>query len=297
MGFYEELVDFTQAKIKLFEPMKNHTGYRVGGAAKFYAEADSLYGINVLSSLCKKYRVPYKVLGNGTNVLFSDQGYDGLVINFKKLCDVFFKRDEVRAMAGASLDKLIKFAFEHRLSGVEALAGIPATVGGAVVMNAGAFGHNISDCITSVETLYNGKIKFYDKDECKFCYRGSRFLGKKEIIISASFHFWDNERDIIAAGIKTYSELRKTLHPTGRSCGSVFKNPKPSSAGALIDRAGLKGFSVGKAKISDKHGNFIITERGATATDVYLLIQFIKEKIKSTFDIDLVEEVEFVGEF
>lgn len=297
MGFKEELIAFTHAKIKFDEPMDKHTTLRVGGRAKYYAQVDSLYALNLLSSLCKNYKINYKVLGNGTNVLVSDSGFDGLIVNLTPLSDVFFKRDEVRAMAGASLEKLIKFCFDNRLSGVEALSGIPATVGGAVVMNAGAFGHNISDCITTVETLYNGKINIYDKNECKFCYRGSRFLGKKEIVVSASFKLMDSERDIIAAGIKTYSELRKTIHPFGRSCGSVFKNPAPSSAGALIDRAKLKGYSVGGATISEKHGNFILTSRGATATDVYLLIKLIKEKIQSVFGVELIEEVEYVGEF
>ncbi len=297
MGFHQELGRISCVKIKHLEPMKNHTAIRVGGRAKYYAQADSLYGINLLSSLCKQYKVNYKVIGNGTNLLVSDKGFDGMIIDLRKLSDVFFKKDEVRAMAGANLEKLIKFCYDHRLAGVEALSGIPATVGGAVVMNAGAFGHNISDYITTVETLSNGKIKVYDKENCKFCYRGSRFLNKKEIIISATFLFEHADKDIISAGMKTYSEIRKMMHPTGRSCGSVFKNPKPSSAGALIDRAKLKGFAVGGARISEKHGNFIIAERNATATDVYLLIKFIKEKIKSVFEVELVEEVEYVGEF
>ena len=297
MGFSEELASITHAKISLDEQMDKHTALRVGGVAKYYAKANSLHGLNQLLETCKSYKKNYKVLGNGTNVLVSDKGFDGLIIDIRPLSDVFFKRDEVRASAGASLEKLIKFAYEHKLSGIEALSGIPATVGGAVVMNAGAFGHNICDYITTVETLCDGKIKFYSKEECKFGYRTSRFLGKKEVIIFASFKLNESEREIIRAGIKTYAELRKSVQPTGSSCGSVFKNPKPSSAGALIERAGLKGFAVGGATVSEKHGNFIITERGASATDVYLLIKYVKEKIKEVFDVDLVEEVEYVGEF
>ena len=118
MGFKEELSAFTHAKIKFDERMDKHTTLRVGGKARYYAEADSLYGLNLLSSLCKSYKINYKVLGNGTNVLVSDNGFDGLIINVTRLSDVFFKRDEVRAMAGASVEKLIKFCYEHRLSGI-----------------------------------------------------------------------------------------------------------------------------------------------------------------------------------
>ena len=297
MGFTEQLGNVTCAKIFFNEPMDKHTTLRVGGFAKYYAKVNSLHGLNQLLLLCKSYNKPYKVLGNGTNLLISDKGYSGLIIDMKQLSDVYFKRDEVRVSAGAGLDKLIKFAYEHRLSGIEALSGIPATIGGAIVMNAGAFGHNISDCLTTVETLSDGKINVYSKEDCKFGYRRSRFLGKKEVIIFASFKLVECEREIIHAGMKTYLDLRKTIQPSGNSCGSVFKNPKPSSAGALIERAGLKGYRIGGATISEKHGNFIITERGAKAKDVYLLIKFIKEKIKEVFGVELVEEVEYVGEF
>lgn len=297
MGFKNALADFTHAEIYFDEPMKKHTGYGVGGCARYYAEIDSLFGLNQLISLAKKYRVKYKLIGNGTNILVSDLGFDGLIINVKKLNDIFFKRDEVRVMSGAKLDKLIKFASEHGLTGVEPLSGIPATVGGAVVMNAGAFGHNISDYLTTVETLCDGKIRVYDKSECKFVYRGSRFFGKREAVISASFAFPEGKREVISAAIKTYSELRKSIQPLGRSCGSVFKNPKPLSAGGLIDRAGLKSAAIGGAYVSEKHGNFIITTNKARAKDVYCLILEIKRKVNDAFGVELQEEVECVGEF
>ncbi|MBQ7236321.1 MAG: UDP-N-acetylmuramate dehydrogenase [Clostridia bacterium] len=297
MGFKDELLEFTHAKIRFNEPMKRHTALGVGGKAKYFAEVDSLYGLNLLTTLAQKHRVKYKVIGNGTNILVSDNGYEGIIICLKKLSDVFFKRDEVRAMAGANLDKLIKFTLDHRLTGLEALSGIPATVGGAVVMNAGAFGHNISDRITTVETLCGGKIKIYDKEDCKFSYRKSRFLGKKETVVSASFKLDGCERDAVMNNIKKYRERRKNVQPTGKSCGSVFKNPTKYSAGALIDKAGLKGYALGGAKVSDRHGNFILTDSRATASDVYALIQYIKEEIFNIFGVRLLEEVEYIGEF
>lgn len=297
MGLKNALEQFTHAKILFDEPMRKHTGYGVGGCARYYAEVDSLFALNNLITLAKNHRTKYKIIGCGTNILVSDLGYDGIIIDLKRLSDVFFKRDEVRAMAGARLDKLIKFASEHALTGLEALSGIPASIGGAVVMNAGAFGHNISDFITTVETLDNGKIKVYDKSACKFGYRTSRFLGKREAIISATFLLPEGNREIINAGIKTYLELRKSIHPSGRSCGSVFKNPKPYTAGELIDKAGLKGYAIGGASVSDKHGNFIVTTNKAKAKDVYCLIQDVKRKVKQAFDVNLLEEVECVGEF
>lgn len=297
MGFKDELFSFPHAKIKYDEQMKKHTALGVGGKAKYFAEVSSLYALNSISQLAIKYKVPYKVIGFGTNLLVSDNGYKGLIIDLSKINDVFFKRDTVRAMAGASVEKLIRFTLEHRLSGVESLSGIPATVGGAVVMNAGAFGHNISDCIETVETLKDGKLKIYDKDECKFGYRTSRFFGKKEIVVSASFKFKKRDKESLFSSVKSFGELRRSIQPVGRSCGSVFKNPVNKSAGALIDKANLKGLSVGGAKISEKHGNFIIANQRATAMDVYNLIKTVKMKIKDEFNVDLVEEVEFVGEF
>lgn len=297
MFFKDALARLTNAKICFDEPMKKHTGYAVGGCARYYAEIDSLFSLNLLVSLCKEYRVKYKVIGNGTNILVSDLGFNGLIIDTKRLNDVFMKRTQVKAMAGANLEKLIKFGLEHRLSGLEALSGIPATVGGAVAMNAGAFGHNVSDYISTVETLENGKIKIYDKCDCKFAYRSSRFLDKKAVIVSAVFDLPSADKEIIKASIKTYTELRRSIQPLGRSCGSVFKNPKPYSAGTLIEKAGLKGFCIGGAKVSDKHANFIITTPKAKSKDVYSLIIHIKQKVKDAFGVELSEEVECVGEF
>lgn len=297
MCFKNALFEYTNAKIKLSEPMKKHTGYGVGGCARYYAEVDTLYSLNLLINLAKQYKVKYKVIGNGTNILVSDLGFDGIIIDTKRLNDVFFKRENVKAMAGATLEKVIRFNLEHKLGGLEALSGIPATVGGAIVMNAGAFGHNISDHLLTVETLRNGKIKTYDKDECKFAYRKSRFIHKSEIVISATFCFPSESKEVILSGIKSYAEIRKSIQPQGRSCGSVFINPKPLSAGALIEKAGLKGYEIGGAKVSEKHANFIVTNQNARAKDVFLLIQEIKRKVKDAFGVELITEVECVGEF
>ncbi len=296
MGFKEELKN-THAKILFDKPMKKNTGYGVGGNAEYYVEIDTLFALNEVLTLCARYGADYKIIGNGSNVLVSDNGYKGVIINTRALNDVFFKKDLVRAMSGASLQKLMKFCADNNLSGLEALSGIPATVGGAVVMNAGAFGKNISDRLVSVETLYDGKINKYYKDECGFGYRTSRFLRGKEVIISATFDFIEAERELIIAGIEAYKDLRKCIQPSGKSCGSVFKNPRGYTAGKLIDSLNLKGYSVGGARVSLEHANFILTESGATATEVKKLIDYIKKKVLDAFNIELKEEIEYVGEF
>ncbi len=296
MGFKEELEN-THVKILANQPMKKHTGYGVGGQAKFYVAVDALFTLNEIVRLCEKYNFDYKVIGNGTNILVSDKGYDGIIINTCGLSDVFFIKDQVRAMSGASLQKLIKFCVENGLTGLEALSGIPASVGGAVVMNAGAFGKNISDRLISVETLLEGKINKYLKNECEFSYRSSRFLHGKEVIVSATFEFEEAEKELIIAGIEAYRDLRKCVQPTGKSCGSVFKNPYGYTAGKLIDSLNLKGFSIGGARISNEHANFILTESKSTASDVKKLIDYIKKKVLDEFSIELKEEIEYVGEF
>ena len=297
MGFKESLEDFTYVETQFDVPMKNFTALGVGGKAKYFVKTDSLHSLNLTLSLAKTHKVKYKVIGCGTNLLVADSGFDGLVVCTTNLTDVFLTPNGVKAMAGATLNKLIKFCSANGFTGLEALSGIPATVGGAVVMNAGAFGRNISNKIVEVETLADGKIKKYYKDDCKFSYRKSRFYKSRETVVSATFSFEECDKKIISTAIKTYLDLRREMQPVGRSCGSVFKNPKGVSAGSLIERAGLKGYTVGGAKVSSKHANFITTAQGAKATDVYALILHIKDKVKSTFGIDLNEEVEYVGEF
>ncbi len=297
MCFKSALEQLTNAKIYFDMPMKKHTSLGVGGCARYYAEIDSLFSLNTLLNLAKDYKVKYKVIGNGTNLLVSDLGYDGIIIDLKRLNDVFFKQNDVRAMAGAKLDKLIAFALNSNLTGLEALSGIPATVGGAIVMNAGAFGHNISEHLLTVETLHNGKIKIYNKNDCKFNYRTSRFFNKKEVIVSATFSLPQGQKELIQSAIKSYLDVRRSIQPLVRSCGSVFKNPKPYTAGMLIDKAGLKGYTTGGASVSKEHANFITTSSKAKAKDVYLLINEIKHKVFEAFNILLVEEVECIGEF
>lgn len=297
MVFAKSILERTNAKVILDAPMKNRTTLGVGGKAKYLVEADSLYSIRETIELASEFNIDYKVIGCGSNLLISDLGYNGVIISTNRLSDVYFKINDIRALAGAKLSKLIKFATDSGLSGLEALCGIPGSVGGAIVMNAGAFGSTISDHIVEVETIANGKIKRYNKNECKFGYRTSIFRLNKEVVVSATFSLKEKGVEEVKNANQSYLELRSNLQPKGRSCGSVFLNPKGKRAGELIEKAGLKGLNFGGATISAKHANFIITNGLATSTDVYHLINHVKEKVKEKFGIELKEEVEFLGEF
>lgn len=297
MGFNEELVKYSNVKILFGEPMKKHTSFGVGGKTDSYIEVDSVFTLNEVLLLAKHYKIPFKIIGNGTNVLVSDKGYKGLIIRLNKLNSIIKKTNHIKVMAGANVSSLISFSFLESLSGLEWLVGIPGTIGGAVVMNAGAFGHSISDRIVSVEALVDGKIKRLNKNDCKFGYRSSRFLKNKEIVLSATFCLLDGDKEFVLDRIKGYKELRQKVQPTGRSCGSVFKNPLGEKAGSLIERSGLKGYKIGGARVSFKHANFIIAEGKTNASDIASLIAHVKEKVKGQFGIELEEELEYIGDF
>lgn len=298
MVFIDSLSKIVDTEVEFNYPLSECSGYKVGGNAKYYIETYSLKALKEVIQAVKECKIPYKIIGNGTNVLFSDDGFDGVIICTKKLSGVFSDGKIVRAMCGANLNKLIEISASGGFTGIEELYGIPASVGGAVTMNAGAFGKNISDYISYVEVLKNGRIIKIDKADCRFAYRGSRFLRGGGIVIAADFAFPTYVgSECLIERIKPVIERRSSLQPHGTSCGSVFKNPNGSSAGRLIDLAGLKGKSVGGATVSKIHGNFIVTEVGATAGDVYALIQYIKEKVNRIFGVRLQEEIEYVGEF
>ena len=298
MGFLQRLLSLFWVTVSQNEPMSKRTSYGVGGPAKYYVTVYSVKALRDVIELCLEYKVNYKIIGNGTNLLFSDKGFDGVVISTKGLNTLRHDKGKIYAMSGVTLCDLVLFSAEYNLYGGEALMGIPATVGGAIVMNAGAFGSSLGDFIKSVTTVKNGKLCVYDKEECEFGYRKSIFLGLGEPIISAEFDFINVPNGEISKElIDKCKNSRKQNQPSGKSCGCVFKNPTGDYAGRIIDQAGLKGFELGRASVSQKHANFIVTKPGATSSEVYLLIKYIKEKIKSEFNISLQEEVEFVGEF
>ena len=292
-----ELSLCSNLNFKLNEPLSNHCSYGVGGIADIYIQPLSITSFIKAFDIAKKHKAPIHILGNGTNVLFSDKGFRGVVISTKNLTSIEVNGNIIQAECGAQIGSIINKSVERGLSGLEKLAGIPATVGGAVTMNASAFGTAVSDKLLSVTVFERDKITSYSHKDCDFGYRKSRFQVADAIILFVTFNLDDADESVVSKNCQQCLSLRKSIQPLGRSCGSVFRNTKTYSAGKLIDNAGLKGLTIGGAQISNKHANFIITKDGATSLDVYLLINKVKEKIKQVYDIELKEEILKIGEF
>ena len=277
--------------------LKDLTTVKCGGVASYYFKPYYVKDLISIIDFCKSDNLKVKIIGNGSNIVFSDNGYNGAIVSLKGLTSVDFIDGKIRAYAGASVNKVINFANSIGYASLEKLIGIPATIGGMTVMNASAFNYMISNNIYSVCTINNGKLKFYNKKDCKFGYRKSKFLSSSEVVLFVDFDF--TNCDVKSAeNIKTYC-LNQRLHnqPNGFSCGSVFKNPKNDYAGRLIERSMLKGERVGGAFVSNKHANFIINDGTATALDFYKLTNKIQTCVYDKFGVKLCTEVEFVGEF
>jgi len=261
-------------------PLKKYTTFKIGGNAKFFAEPKDIDEVKTLLAWCNEFKIPYFILGKGSNVLFDDEGYGGAVIKLGKFG------------AGNSLHSLIQEAANQGLGGLEKLEGIPGTIGGAIFMNAGAHGQQISDCVKSVTSITaDGEIITRTKEECEFSYRSSIF--KAEIILSAEFDFKPMPKEVINRNRKEVLAWRKAKQPLQYpNAGSVFKNPANNlSAGALIEACGLKGFGVGGAQVSELHANFIVNRGGATAKDVRALMEKIAEKVKEIHGVELEREI------
>jgi len=270
--------------------LKKYNTFKIGGKAKFFAEPKTIRDIKDLFLFCRQNKEKFFILGAGSNVLFNDDGYDGLVIKIGKHFE-----------AGKPLHSLIQRAAEQGLGGIEKLDGIPGTVGGAIFMNAGAHGQQISDCIESViSTTIYGEIITRTNEECKFAYRNSAFKMLDEVILSAEFNFIPMPKEIIKENRKEVLAWRSQKQPLKYpNAGSVFKNPTDNmsladsrlSAGYLIDSCGLKGCRVGDAQVSELHANFIVNRGNATAKDVKALIGKVTQAVKETHGVNLETEI------
>ncbi len=282
--------------IMLLEPLAKHTSFGVGGPADIYAECATLSELKAVLAQCKKDKVPFFIIGGGTNLLVKDGGYRGACI---KLAGAFTEMEVIGEIfscgAGVSLVKALSFAADSGLSGLEKLAGIPGTVGGAVFGNAGTRQGEIKDAVSSISLLTEAsEEKELPVSAIEFGYRRSSLEGKG-IITGAKFKLVPGvaeEIRAVAAGI--IAERNKT-QPKGRSAGSVFKNPESKSAGRLIEECGLKGLKVGSAEISMLHANYIING-GMNASDVLELIKKVKSVVLEKTGIALQEEIKIVGE-
>ncbi len=295
----EELKKLNIEKIIEDESLSKYTTFKIGGPAKILIEAVSDEEILKIVKLFDEMKENYLIIGNGSNLLISDEVFERPVIvldkNFAKIMPI----DEVTlyAEAGASLKSLANKALDLELGGLEAISGIPGTVGGAVYMNAGAYGSEIKDVVTKVRCIKDEKIVELDASEVNFAHRRSIFQEKGYVILGAYFKLEKKAREEIEAEQKDYTQRRVDKQPLEYpSAGSVFKRPEGHYASKLIEDAGLKGLSVGGAMVSKKHSGFIINTGGASFEDVVTLIEKVKAIVKEKFAVDLEEEIRIINE-
>ncbi len=294
LGFCNEnAIDY-----RLDEPLSNHTTFKIGGNAKYFLEPKSKTDLEKTVVFFKENNIPYFVLGKGSNLLVSDKGINGVVISTEKLKGSSFAGEYVTVCAGESLASFCRLCRDNGLSGLEFAYGIPGSVGGAVYMNAGAYGGQISDCLTFVfAVMPDGTIREFRTDECDFSYRHSIFCENGAVIFAATFVLKPDSKEAIYSRMEDFSSRRKEKQPLEYpSAGSTFKRPEGYFAGALIEQCGLKGASVGDAEVSVKHAGFVINKGNATCKDVLGLIEKIKTTVKNETGVDLEPEVIFVGE-
>ena len=296
MSDYNRIISFPGVERSV--SLADHSWFRTGGNADFFYKVYDYKKLIELLNLSKKAELPVFFLVGGSNLLFSDNGFRGLVIK-NRLEKIKFKDRKLKVESGADLQNLIRSTTSRGIGGWEKLYGIPGTLGGAIRGNAGAYGTEISDFITKVTFINDsGKIEEKDKSSLQFSYRHSEFKDKKLFILSAEIELSKLEPDKSRDEIVRISETRKAKHPTRRTAGCFFKNPVPGeiSAGSLIEEAGLKGSKIGDASISDLHCNFIVNNGNARSEDILNLAGKIKREVKAKTGIELKEEIEIVPE-
>ena len=279
------------------EPLKKHTTYGIGGPADLMVFPNNKEDLIRVIEIINENNMQLTILGSGSNILVSDNGIRGVVISLKKsLKEVNINENILYAECGAMLGKIVRLAVRNNLIGLENLNGVPGTLGGALIMNAGAWGGEISENLVNVE-LINSKneLKKVPKKDINFSYRKSSF-DKNDILLSAEFNLKKAEKNLIKENFSKAQSGRTSSQPLDkRSAGSLFKNPRNNSAGKLLDNAGLKGFSIGGAKISEKHANFFINDGNASSSEMLQLIKKAHKEVKKQFDIDLSLEVKLIG--
>lgn len=298
-------IDKILAKIKKDIPLKKFTTFKIGGFCQYFFEArDNRELISILKMIRNK-KIPFFILGQGSNVLFLDKNYKGILVLVKnsqlKILRESKKKVLLKVAAGLKLVDLISFSQKNGFSGIEELAGIPGTFGGCVAGNCGAFSKEIGDLIKKIKVfdLKEGKIKILTKKECQFSYRDSIFKkNKKLIILEGEIELIKSEPKKIKKKVQKYLLKKRERQPLNfSSAGCIFKNPKNFSAGLLIEMAGLKGEKRGKIQVSKKHANFLVNLEGGKAEDVLFLIKKIEKKIKNDFKINLEKEIIIVKNF
>ena len=281
------------------EPMKKHTTFRVGGPADVLVQPDET-ALAAILALCRQYHVPYSFIGNGSNLLVGDKGIRGVVIEMTDpMGNIEVDGTKITAQAGAMLSKIANTAASNGLGGMEFAAGIPGSVGGAVVMNAGAYGGEMKDIIEKVYVLdENGAQLELDRDALDLGYRHSCIPEKKYIVTKVVLELVPRNEVEIRSKMKELNEKRAEKQPLQYpSAGSTFKRPEGYFAGKLIMDAGLRGYQVGGAQVSEKHCGFVINKGDATAADICQLMRDVSDKVQAQFGVVLEPEVKMIGEF
>ena len=292
-----EINNKTASLCLMNESLKKHTTYGIGGPADLMIFPKSKQDLIKVIEIINENKIQLTILGSGSNVLVSDNGIRGAVISLKNSLKKIEVDDNILyAECGTMLGKIVKHAVKNNLIGLENLNGVPGTLGGALIMNAGAWGGEISENLIHVEVINSkSEIQKIQKKDLNFSYRQSSF-NKDDILLSAKFNLKKADKDIIKENFIEAQSGRKKSQPLNkRSAGSLFKNPKNNSAGKLLDEAGLKGFSIGDAKISEKHANFFINDGDATSKDKLMLIKKAHKEVKDKFNVNLSLEVKLMG--
>ncbi len=287
------------------EPLKKHTSFRVGGPAKVFAIPADEEELQKLIAFLHEESLPFYILGNGTNLLVSDEGVDRVVVEIgKNLDQLTLLKEEgdtvtFRALAGTLLGKTASYAAKHHLTGMEALRGIPGTVGGAVTMNAGAYGTEIKDVLVSANVLTEkGELRTLSAEELDLGYRHSIIPEENYIVVSAVFRLKKGDDDAIQVAMQDFQQRRQDKQPLDKpSAGSTFKRPEGYFAGKLIEDTGLRGFRHGGAMVSEKHCGFVVTDGPATAREIYWLIGEIRKRVLLEQGVELTPEVKLWGKF
>ena len=287
-------------RVLVDEPMKRHTTFRIGGPADFFLLPSTVDEVRGILEICREEELPYFILGNGSNLLVSDKGYRGVIIQlYRNFSNISVEGNEICASSGALLSQIAAAARNASLTGFEFAGGIPGTLGGAVFMNAGAYGGELKDVLKeAVVMTEQGEILTLPVEKLDMGYRTSRIKKAGYLVLEARLVLEQGDMDKIRDITKDLTEKRVRKQPLEYpSAGSTFKRPEGYFAGKLIMDAGLRGYQVGDAQVSEKHCGFVINKGNATAADVLTLIENVREKVQEQFGVTLEPEVKFLGEF
>lgn len=292
----------SEEKIKKNEPMKKHTSFKIGGPAEFFVKINNLDELKNILHFCKNNKIPLTVIGNGSNLLVTEKGINGVVVKLElreiKINNIDTEKREITVDSGVPIGLLAQKLLKEEITGFEELSGIPGTIGGAIVMNAGAHGKEMKDIVIEVTALdYDGNIHKFTNKQSEFKYRHSKFSNGEYIIIQTKLILEKGKKEKIKEKMDEYAQYRKEKQPIEfPNAGSTFKRGDDFITARLIDEAGLKGYSIGGAQISEKHAGFIINKGNATSQDVLDLVKYVTDRVYREFGKTIELEIQIIGE-